>query len=73
MKTIEEIQEQAIKVVKAIQNHLQIDNDYIPDKDIQNEIPCPVCNEGTMTYTISSYNGDRSAQCSKNCFGYYVE
>lgn len=72
-KHAEEVFNQAIKIVKAICKHRNIDNSYIPIGDIEDSIPCPCCDKGIMTYTISSHNGDRSAQCSENCFGYYCE
>jgi hypothetical protein len=73
-KKSDEIFEKVLKIVKAICKHRGIDNTYVPKEDIQDTMPCPVCERGTVTYTISSYNGHRSAQCSDpNCFGYYCE
>jgi len=69
----DDIVEIAIKISKAICKKHNVDTEFVPKEDIESTLPCPVCGKGTMTYTISSYNGHRSAQCSKNCFGYYVE
>jgi hypothetical protein len=60
-------------VVEAINKTHGQGHDYIPEIDIADRIDCPVCRKGIMEYTISAYNGHRSAQCSTGCFGYYVE
>lgn len=69
-----EMMEKALKIVTAIRQHQGgVDNDFIPEKNITETISCPICSTGQMTYTISSYNGHRSAQCSEKCFGAYYE
>ena len=73
MSEYDEIYEKAIKIVKAICKKHNIDHSYIPKEHMVETMPCPCCGKGTMTYTISSYNGHRSAQCSEECFGLYVE
>ena len=74
MTDAEEIMEKAVMIVTAIRKDQGgIGHDFVPKMFIEKSIPCPVCKEGTMTYTISNYNGHRSAQCSTNCFGQYVE
>jgi formate dehydrogenase maturation protein FdhE len=73
MMTAQEVYDKALKVVTAIREKHGVDNDFIPATDIEDTMPCPVCGNGVMTYTISKYNGHRSAECSTQCFGHYVE
>ena len=74
MREPNELRQVVKKVVKAIvDKHGNGDVKFVPEKDIEGTMPCPVCNNGVMTYGISSYNGHRDAQCSTGCFGYYVE
>lgn len=61
----------AIVVVTAIRNKHGIDNAFIPKEDIRETMLCPVCEKLQMEYSISSYNGHRSAACE--CFGIYQE
>ena len=67
-KMSDEIMEQAIKIVTAITTKHGVDNDFVPDKDINGVLPCPMCGKD-MTYFISSRNGHRHASCP--CFGAY--
>lgn len=38
-----------------------------PKTDIRGKMPCPCCGKGTLTYSISSYNGHVWAVCSEKC------
>lgn len=34
-------------------------------------VPCPVCDDGTISYSVSGYNGHRHARCSTvNCVAF---
>lgn len=67
---IDEIVAKIIKVVKAIE---KVHGNKVPEKDITEEMPCPICEVGTMHYSISSYNGHRAAHCENGCFGQFYE
>lgn len=39
-----------------------------PQNNIADDVGCPVCTSGTLSYRISAYNGHISAKCStQNC------
>ena len=57
--------EKMIKARQAITDKHGVER---PKHTISDEMDCPICKDGTLYYSFSSYNGHISGQCeTPNC------
>lgn len=47
--------------------------DKKPATNISDSMPCPVCQSGTLNYSISGYNGHIHAKCTTDKCVYWME